>query len=149
MSTFLKILMTLSISLFGTLALSAIDAPSGDHSHHNVKHNFIMYGENPIYASHLIYKAPHNFQVILQLNLSSQLVTSISELRIQNPNAVFYFEALNLDFSEFSNVNELTGAIFYEDEAGRRHTVIESNSITKDNFKVIYFYQLPLDLSKK
>ena len=51
--------------------LTGVQSFAQDHAHH-AKHNMVLFGDgDTYYASHIVYKEPHNFQVILKINLDS------------------------------------------------------------------------------
>lgn len=48
----------------GALAALIFFAAAGfAQSDHRAKHSLILFGENEIFASHIVYKVPHNYQV--------------------------------------------------------------------------------------
>jgi hypothetical protein len=41
-----------------TICLGSFNASAHDH---HVKHNMVIFGEDQVYASHIVYKVPHNY----------------------------------------------------------------------------------------
>lgn len=117
--------------------------------HVHVKHNMILFGEREIFASHIVYKVPHNFQVILSLSLSQEDREQYLAAKRAHPDEQFIFLLDPIDIATVASQEVISGIVFYLDADGTRHEVISNLRITAENFKLIYFDELPLSLSSK
>lgn len=124
---------------FNTLALV-------DHSSH-AKHNMILFGDKGhYYASHIVYKAPHNFQVILKLELNSELDQRITAEKSQHPSDEFIYLLDHMDISQIKNQPSLLGQVFRISADGTKQIISEKVGIMPSEYSVIYFDELPLSL---
>lgn len=139
-----KLVFAAVIALF-SIQVYAADGHSPDHA----KHNMVLFGTETIFASHIVYKEPHNFQVILSVNLDEDSRKKYLIARNGNPNALFVFLLDPLDIKNISNIDVISGAIFYRDKNDERHDVVPSVKLSKKDFNVIYFDELPLSLEKE
>ena len=79
------------ISVFMTAVLILISpfaSASQSHRQHpewHVKHNMILVGETEIFASHIVYKVPHNFQVILKIKFDPATLATYRTARAEHP----------------------------------------------------------------
>ena len=117
---------------------------------HHAKHNMILIGENEIFASHIVYLEPHNFQIIMQLTLNQANAKIYHDARLAHPNKQFIF-LLDATLQQFESVSEISGKVFYTDEDGngsdKQVEVIPSLKLKKPEFKILYFQELPLSLA--
>lgn len=67
----------------------------------HAKHNMVLFGEKEIFASHIVYKVPHNFQVILKVQLDDKTRDTylIEKSKYPTDYSVIYFDELPLDLS--------------------------------------------------
>src|SRR5687767_9298112 len=73
-----KVLVAISTSL----VISSVQAH--DHPADHVKHNMVVYGSPAeTYASHIVYKVPHNYQVILKIRFDLQTQEIYRQARAQ------------------------------------------------------------------
>lgn len=129
------------------LLLSAFLTPQAfaeSHIHHP-KHNMILIGESEIFASHIVYKAPHNFQVILKLELDAKTREIYLAERKAHAQEEFIFLLDELDIGQIANLPEISGTIFRRNAGGEK-VILAQARLTRDEFTVLYFDELPLSL---
>jgi hypothetical protein len=117
------------------------------HDHVHAKHNMVLFGENEVFASHLVYKAPHNYQVILSLSLSAEDKGKYLAARCEHPTEQLIFLLDEMDIKDIATQRVISGPVFYRGADGERHEVIPNMRITQESFKVVFFNELPLSLS--
>ena len=133
-----------------TLALSLIVssfALAQDH-HHHVKHNMVIFGESEIFASHIVYKQPHNYQVILKLKLSDADRALYLRARTQFPSDRFIYLLNEMHIAEIANATSISGTLLRYDAAGTKHEIAARIELKRDQFEIVYFDELPLSLSR-
>ncbi len=123
----------------------SVSIAHAQHNHHT-KHNMVLFGEDKIYASHIVYKVPHNFQVILEVNLPSEAKQKYLEARRQTPEATFVLLLDHMDIREIANVDSIQGPIFRLSDSGPRELIAPAFSIARQDYRLIYFDELPLSL---
>lgn len=128
------------------LTLISLLSSAQDHTGHT-KHNMVLFGESQIFASHIVYKVPHNYQVILELKLDPMALQEYLKTKSENPSHQFIFLLDPMDISEIKNLDSISGSILHEDTSGQRSSVVPKVTIAKNNFKIIFFDELPLSLS--
>ena len=118
-----------------------------DHSQH-VRHGMVLFGETNIFASHIVYKAPHNFQVVLEIRLSSQVNDAYSAARREFPmnKLVLVLDALDISLLGSTKL-PLAGTIFREDQQGNKFELISGVKIGVPDYDIVYFDELPLSLA--
>lgn len=115
------------------------------HSGH-AKHNMLVFGTDEIFASHLVYKRPHNYQVILTLNFDQETRAAYLIFRQNRPFALVKFLLDHSDIAKIESMEALTGPLLYEDEAGKNQEILPNISIPRKDFKILYLEELPLAL---
>ena len=136
--TILKILMALST----ILATAARAQGQGIH----VKHLMVLVGNGEVFASHVVYKVPHNFQVILSISLPTDAKQAYLLERSAHPNDNFFFQLDPIDLSAIREASEVSGSLLRESEVGIRTTIFESVTLRQPDFSVLFFNELPLSL---
>ena len=109
-------------------------------------HNMIMLGEKEVFLSHIVYKVPHNFQVILKVKLDDVAMENYERARPTSSLMILLLD--HMDISQIQNVASVTGTMFSEDESGNRTEIQSRVKIERADFEVIYFDELPLSLSR-
>lgn len=118
-----------------------------NHSHH-AKHNMVLFGESEIFLSHIVYKVPHNFQVILKIELDEKTKATYLQEKKSNPDDEYIFLLDHMDIKDISTVESISGTISRTDAAGAK-TILATNVVLKrSQYKVIYFDELPLSLEQ-
>ncbi len=112
------------------------------------KHNMILLGEAEVFASHIIYKEPHNYQVILQLNFNSEDQRAYLDAKKANPNSLFFLTLDHMDISKISTSQAISGSIYFEDPGAQKHLLIPKVILAKNEYRVLYFDKLPLSLKR-
>lgn len=134
--------------IFAVILISltfAFSAASAHESHTN--HNMILLGSDEIFATHIVYNVPHNFQVILTLQLPLEVKTLYQQQRQLHPNDQFRFVLKHLDISQIQALGSVTGAVLRVHSDGKKTTIIDDVTLTKNQFKVLFFDELPLSLA--
>lgn len=126
--------------------LIGVQSFAQDHAHH-VKHNMVLFGDgNTYYASHIVYKEPHNFQVILKINLDSIVKEKVtSEMQAHPGDQVIYL----LDHMDISKINakpDISGQIFRIAADDSKQVIFEQVNLKANEYSIIYFDELPLSL---
>jgi hypothetical protein len=132
------ILMSLSSFASGLLA--------DDHSGHT-SHNMLLFGTTEVFADHIVYKEPHNFQVVVKIDFDQVTKDAYLEAQANHPNEeiVFLLDPMNIETIEQATV--LSGKIVLRSASGQ---IIIRSEITLDQnqFKVLFFNKLPLSLTR-
>jgi hypothetical protein len=116
-------------------------------NHVHVKHGMILLGESEVIASHIVYKTPHNFQVLMSLKLDQATNSLYLKARADHPKSTFILLLDPIDIEEITSLPSLSGAIFHRDEQGQRHEIAPNVTLRRENFEVLYFDELPLSLA--
>ncbi len=116
-------------------------------AHGHAQHNFVLFGEKEIYASHIVYKQPHNYQVILRLRLTEEVKSAYLATAKAHPAAVIRFKLDSMDVATIGSQAVLTGPILFDDESGVEQVAIPSVRVNRSEFDVLYFDELPLSLA--
>lgn len=134
------------ISLFLTIFSLQTFAHVG-HAHH-AKHNMVLFGENEIFLSHIVYKVPHNFQVILKIQLDEQLRNTYLAEKQAHPDDEFIFLLDHMSIKDIATVDSISGTISRTDSTGVKSILATGVVLGKNQFKIIYFDELPLSLEQ-
>jgi len=137
--------MKLKLVALYTLLTFSPAAYGGDHDHH-AKHNMLLFGEAEIYASHLVYKVPHNFQVVLKLALPPAVEQIYRAERARNPRDRFIFLLEEMNISQIESAQSIAASIFRIDGAGVKHVLVPRVEMPRKDFLVLYLNELPLSL---
>lgn len=136
---------TFAAIAFSLLTLGTTMSFAQGHAHH-VKHNMVLYGEHQIFASHIVYKVPHNYQVILEVALDPESRRLYLAERARFPADRI---VLLLDESSIAHIERLpriSGTILRTDAQGKKITVVSHLTIPRARYRVVYFSELPLSL---
>ena len=119
-------------------------SPTGasEHPGHHPPHNMVLFGEQTIYASHIVYRQPHNFQVILELKLEDAVKERYLAERRLYPDAKFILFLDPLHIGDIQTAPLISGPIQRENAEGQRIEITRAN-VTRADFKVIFFNELP------
>lgn len=125
------------------LSLASVQSFAQDHVHH-VKHSMILFGEaDNYYASHIVYKNPHHFQVILKVHFNSNVKAKIgSEMRAY-PSDQFIYLLEHMDISLINQKPAISGQIFRRVVDGSKQIIFEQVELKPEEYSVIYFDELP------
>lgn len=138
-----------NISFFILIIMGSLSVQSfaQDHAHH-AKHNMVLFGEaDAYYASHIVYKEPHNFQVIIKVNFDSNVKAKIAREMHDFPGDQFIYLLGQMDISQISQKPGISGQIFRRATDGSKQVIFEQIDLKADEYSVIYFDELPLSLS--
>lgn len=141
----MKILKTFTtVFIFGlSLTLSA------ENPHHkHVKHNMVIFGETEIFLSHIVYKSPHNYQVLLKIEPDEEFRQIYGDSRKNHPDDDYIFLLDGMNIAEIADSGSISGTLFRTDETGLKTILSPDVKIDRLHFKVFYFNELPLSLEK-
>ncbi|MBC7429632.1 MAG: hypothetical protein H7336_13525 [Bacteriovorax sp.] len=117
-----------------------------DHAHH-VKHNMVLFGQSDaFYVSHIVYKVPHNFQVILKVNFDSATKEILRNEMITYPAEQFIYLLDHMDISQIGEKPNISGQIFRRADDGSKKILFDQIEIASVDYSLIYFDELPLSL---
>ena len=120
----------------------AADSSSmADHAGHHPPHKMFMYGENEVFASHIVYTKPHNYQVILRLHLDSAVQARYSSERRLHPNDDFIYLLDAMDIGAIRSAESLAGTVFRKDADGRSFDLFPLE-LAHDRYELVYFSEL-------
>ncbi len=136
----MKFIMTLF-----SLVLISLAGYAQDHSHHP-KHNMILMGESQVFASHIVYKEPHNYQVLLQIDFDKVSLDTYLAFKKLHPENLFILLLDPMEIKNIASQDSISGTILYENADGQRTQIITNVFIPKENFRIIYFDEVPLSL---
>lgn len=128
---------------------SKVHMTSDEHNHVMAKHGMILIGDEKVFASHIVYKVPHNFQVILEVHFSSEIKEKYLSAKSSEPAKLFILVLDSMDIKNIGQQAEITGTIYSEDKDGNRKEIAPGVRLKRDEFSVLYFDELPLSLESK
>ena len=143
MKKFLKFAIAITITTFLSVTVSAFEH---DGHHSQVKHNMILYGENEIFISHLVYKAPHNYQVILKIQFPESVRQIYVESKKAYPEDIYIFLLDKMHIGDIADLDAITGTITRTDASDNKTVLASAVTINKADYKVVFFNELPLNL---
>ncbi len=111
-----------------------------------MKHNMVLFGENEIFASHIVYKSPHNYQVILALTLNAGDRAAYLAAKKAHPSEQFTYLLDSMEIKDIASQSSIGGVVFYLDSADQKHLVLSRVVLSHESFRVIFFDELPLSL---
>ncbi|MFZ3230668.1 MAG: hypothetical protein WA160_10725 [Pseudobdellovibrio sp.] len=111
------------------------------------KHNMILFGENEIFASHIVFTAPHNFQIILKLSLDKSTTDTYVNEKLKHTSDKFIFLLDPMDIKNIATVDFISGAIFRIDKNETKTELLNNVLLERNDFEVIFFNELPLSLN--
>jgi hypothetical protein len=106
----------------------------------------LLYGTDEVFAYHIVYKVPHNFQVILKVDFDEEVKQLYLRARSEYPNDVFIFLIDTMDIRQIGAAESISGTLIREDATKVREIVKEQVVLSKESFKILYFDELPLSL---
>lgn len=128
--------------------LITILAGQGSYARHSMhaKHNMVLFGVSDVFASHIVYKVPHNYQVILNLEFDKREKELYLKESSLHPADEFIFLLDDMDIKDIASVPSISGVISRTDAGGNRIEIIKNVQVDRKHFKVLYFDELPLSL---
>lgn len=133
--------MQLIVFILSLLATSVSPAHEG-HIHHP-KHNMILFGEQEVFASHIVYRKPHNYQVILKLKLDPQANKRYLDQRAKFPQDRFIYLLDEMDIATIASASAISGSMLRFDANDNRNEVLPKVDIPRQDFEIVYFNELP------
>ncbi len=132
--------------LFITSHLTFLKVASAQTHDHHSKHRMILLGESEIFASHIVYKMPHNIQLILKLLFPIETRQAYLQEKVKFPGDLFILVLDPMDLSKIAEAKLISGTIYREIADGTRSKIADT-VIEGANFKIIYYEELPTDLA--
>ena len=126
-------------------AVASATASAQSHEHH-VKHNLLVFGNAEIYASHLVYKSPHNHQVVLRLRLEAAELRAYHGARAAFPRDKVLLLLNPVDISRVAQATSLSGVLLRVDGDGKKITLVPEVRLDHGEFTLLYSAELPLSL---
>lgn len=103
---------TISIKTFFIgFAMVGSFAANAQHQH-DVKHNMLLFGTEEVFADHIVYKVPHNYQVILRVNFDSDVKQAYLNAKENYPKDTFIFLLDSMDIARIVDVESISGTDF-------------------------------------
>ncbi len=133
-------LLSFLLCIFTSATIHAADHPT---------HNMILLGSHEIFASHIVYKEPHNYQIILKINLAGAHKDVYLKARADFPKNLQIFLINPMNLKDIKNVSEISGVLLTEFPDGRRQILSEQITLMLNSFEVVYFDELPLLLKRQ
>jgi len=115
--------------------------------HNHARHNMVLYGQEEVFASHLVYKVPHNFQVILKVNFDEKTQVTYRRERALYPQQKIIYLLDTMNIKDIASAEFISGQVFRIDENGKRIELASEVSLSRGGFAVVYFSELPLSLA--
>ena len=122
---------------------------AGNHHGAHAKHGMFLYGDETLFASHIVYKSPHNYQVILKILLHKEAREAYEQTKGSFPDQALIFVLDTMDLSTIVSKPTLHGTLFREDSQGQRIEVLSGIEVAEKNYDVIFFSELPLSLESQ
>lgn len=134
-------------SLMTMFLLASPVALAMDHQHH-VKHNMILMGENEVFASHLVYKVPHNYQVLVRLQMDPPTRFRYLQEKKKFPQDQFILLLDEMNIAEIRKAPSISGTLFRANPAnlGQRVMLIPKVTFGPGSFSVLFLDEVPLSL---
>lgn len=124
-----------------TLGFILFSVTSYAHEHH-VKHNMVLVGDRQIFASHIVYKRPHNYQVIVKVSFAQKIKAKYFEARKMNPKNLLIYFLDEGNISKIQSEKSISGNIYSEDPSGNRSLIVSHVVLHEGQFEVVYFDEL-------
>jgi hypothetical protein len=105
-----------------------------------------LYGAEEVFASHIIYKVPHNYQVILKLELDASVKEAYHKARSDHPNQDIVYVLDPSDVSQIASAQFIVGNLIVRDESGNSKTILSGVRLENSQFSILFFNELPLIL---
>lgn len=143
-------ILSLTVLMSG-LGASGIAFAGGAHEHggheHHVKHNMVLYGFEQTFVSHIVFNAPHNYQVILKVNFDPATLEGYRTSRTKYPQARFIYLLDEMHIGDIEHLGVIQGTIFRVGEDGMKVVVARDVRVERRDFEIVYFNELPLSLA--
>ena len=114
---------------------------------HGTKHKMVLFGEKEVFASHIVYKVPHNFQVIIKIIMDDADKEKYIAAKAANPSAQFIYVLNPMNIGEIASASEISGSVVFVGEDDHQNEVIPNVKISRSHFEIIYLDELPLSLA--
>lgn len=144
------------LAVLAALTLATFSRPFGstaladDQPHHpaHPPHNMVLLGLDEVFASHIVYKTPHNFQVELAVKLPPDVQAVYRAARVEHPDDTYIFLLDSMSIADIGTQERLSGQVFRLDAEDRRTDLASDVVLERDAFRVVFFQKLPLSLAR-
>lgn len=131
-------LLLISISAFASNLLAQ---GHGGHA----SHNMLLFGTDEVFADHIVYKEPHNFQVVVKVLFDQIAKEAYLAARTDFPSEEIVFLLDPMDIETIEEAPSLSGKILRRTDTSQ--TVVQSGIVLDHTqFTVVFFNKLPLSL---
>jgi hypothetical protein len=139
------------LAVLGLVLVNNVRASDGPptHDHDHARHYMILMGENEIFASHFVFKQPHNYQVLLSVKFDPATQAKYREEREKHPNELFMLFLDPIVIKDIEHLDSISGKLLVEDKNEVQHEILPAVNLGRDQFKVIFFNEVPLSLERK
>lgn len=144
----MKNLKSLIKTVILTTLMVAKAATAQTHPHNHAKHGMVLFGDQyEIFASHIIAKAPHNYQVILKVNLDRITQNIYDDSRINHRDERIVLVLNTMDLSTIKSQPTLVGTLIRENLTTNARTTLATEVILlAHHYELVFFQELPLSL---
>ncbi len=127
----LKYLFVSFIFIFSNLSMAQ--------SHnHNVKHNMVLFGNQETFLSHIVFKNPHNYQVIMSVTLDQETLTTYLTEKKKHPSDKFIIYLDEMHIADIEKANRITGTLVRDSSEGRL-TLKQGVTLEKSQYQILFF----------
>lgn len=120
-------------------------AKSHDHSHHP-PHNMVLFGTQQTFASHIVYKKPHHYQVILEVRLDATTRELYTDTLTRHSADSLILLLGEMDIGLIEKKPLLTAKLIQRLASGERKVLRENIQLRPEDYKIIFFNEVPLNL---
>jgi hypothetical protein len=137
----MKMLVLLLISISGFTS----NLMAQNHSGH-ASHNMLLFGNDEVFADHIVYKEPHNFQVVVKVEFEQIAKDAYLAARADFPGEEIVFLLDPMDIETIELATSLSGKILRRSDSSQT-VVLSGITLDQSQFKVLFFNKLPLSLA--
>ena len=113
----------------------------------HARHNMVVHGAVEVFASHIVYKVPHNYQVIIRVRFSKQAQAAYLAARAEHPNDTFIFLLDAVHIADLAAQERISGVLFRRDVNDARVDIATNVVLERSQYDVVYSEELPLSLA--
>lgn len=128
---------------FFTAVLLALCPFSNTQAHSgHIKHNMILLGEREVFASHIVYKRPHHYQVLVSLKFDEATQAAYLAAKKAHPQALFILLLDPMEIGKIKDQESLVGSLTYQVDGGESQVLLPEVAVPKERFEVLYLEEL-------
>lgn len=99
------------------------------------------------YVSHIVYRQPHNYQVILKVEFSSEVKARVASEMKAHASDQFIYLLDHMDISQIEKKPAISGQVFRRSADGLKTVIFENVGVNASDYSVIFFDEVPLSLA--